>query len=83
MIGFVLPHWRFYDAKKDRKRAWSRELMFRIIKRLGPDSGNEHMHFTPIENEVALFLQQRFPDTCKFNLQPKHTEFDIYSYICS
>lgn len=43
MLGFAFPEWRTYDVKQDRKRAWSRELMLRIVKKHGPVNKYEHV----------------------------------------
>lgn len=37
LLGFQFPIKQAYDTKVDRKKAWVRELMHRIIKSHGPN----------------------------------------------
>ena len=80
LLGFQFPIRQAYDTKADRKKAWVRELMHRIIKSHGPNQRFEYRDWSPIEQETIQFLQRRFPNECKFTLQQSERFFDIYQF---
>mmetsp|Transcript_25194 Transcript_25194/g.33741 ORF Transcript_25194/g.33741 Transcript_25194/m.33741 type:complete len:106 (-) Transcript_25194:969-1286(-) len=84
MLGYTFPVEHSYNPKLDRMKTWSRELMLRVIKKLGPQHTlHEYQFLTPIENQTARFLQLRHPEVCYFNLEPRHQEFDVYEFLQS
>ena len=61
MMGISFPVSYSYDANLDGERAWSRELMLRVIKAHGPSTLHEYSFLTPLETNIAHFLQQKYP----------------------
>ena len=78
LLGFQFPIKQAYDTKADRKKAWVRELMHRIIKSQGPNQRFEYRDWSPIEQETIQFLQRRFPNECRFTLQQSERYYDIF-----
>ena len=55
--------------------------MLRILKNHAPGGRKEYQFLTPIESHTALFLSAKFPQACRFNLDPTLTEVNVYDFL--
>ena len=55
--------------------------MVRICKVHAPQSMKGYRYFTPIENYTAKFLQVKYPEICRYDLQTRISSLNLFDFM--
>ena len=81
MIGFTFPVQQPYNPAGDNHKTWCRELMVRVCKVHAPQNMKGYRYFTPIENYTAKFLQFKYPELCRYDLQTRISSLNLFDFM--